>query len=46
MSSPRDLAVIQWRLRWGDGPADHVRGVNLMRVKNGEIVEGRGNLKP
>jgi SnoaL-like domain len=40
-----DLAVIQWRLRWGEGPQDHVRGVNLMRVRNGEIVEARGYVK-
>ena len=40
-----DLAVIQWRLRWGEGPQDHVRGVNLMRVTNGEITEARGYVK-
>jgi SnoaL-like protein len=40
-----DLAIIQWRLRWGEGPQDHVRGVNLMRVKNGEISEARGYVK-
>jgi len=40
-----DLAVIQWRVRWGEGPDDQVRGVNLMRVKNGEITEGRGYVK-
>jgi ketosteroid isomerase-like protein len=40
-----DLAVIRWILRWGDAPADHVRGVNLMRVRDGEIVEGAGYLK-
>jgi len=40
-----DLAVIQWRLCWGEGPQDQVRGVNLMRVRNGEITEGRGYVK-
>jgi hypothetical protein len=40
-----DLAIIQWHLRWGEGPQDHVRGVNLMRVRNGEITEGKGYVK-
>jgi hypothetical protein len=40
-----DLAVIQWVLRWGSDAADHVRGVNLMRVRGGQIVEARGYTK-
>jgi len=39
------LAVIRWRFRWGNEHATSVRGVNLMRVRNGLIVEGRGYVK-
>jgi ketosteroid isomerase-like protein len=38
-------AVIRWRFRWGDDNASSVRGVNLMRVRDGLIVEGRGYVK-
>ena len=37
-----DHGEIRWRLVWGPGPADSVRGVNLMQVRNGRIVEARG----
>jgi ketosteroid isomerase-like protein len=37
-----DRAVIRWRLR-DDG--DGVRGVNVMRVRDGLIVEGLGYVK-
>jgi ketosteroid isomerase-like protein len=37
-----DRATIRWRYRFGDGPADSVRGVNLMRVEEGRIVEALG----
>ncbi|MFQ6161228.1 nuclear transport factor 2 family protein [Sinorhizobium meliloti] len=40
-----DRGIIRWRLRWGDNPADRVRGVNIMRVRDGKIVEGRGYVK-
>ena len=40
-----DLAVQPWGLRWGDGGNDRVRGVNLIRVRHGRIVEARGYLK-
>ncbi|UJP10552.1 nuclear transport factor 2 family protein [Microbacterium sp. KUDC0406] len=40
-----DLAVAPWRLRWGSGENDWVRGVNLIRVRDGRIVEARGYLK-
>jgi ketosteroid isomerase-like protein len=40
-----DRGVIRWRLRWGDGEADRIRGVNVMRVRDGRIVEGRGYVK-
>src|SRR5262249_46599435 len=31
-----DRAVVQWRYTWGDG---HVRGVDLMRVRDGKVTE-------
>ncbi|WP_332639005.1 nuclear transport factor 2 family protein [Brevundimonas sp.] len=40
-----DRGEIRWRLRWGPGPADSVRGVNLMRVHDGRIVEAAGYVK-
>ena len=40
-----DHAVIFWRYRWGVGHADSVRGINVMRVRGGQIVEGRGYVK-
>ena len=40
-----DRGIIRWRLRWGTGPEDSVRGVNIMRVRDGLIVEGMGYVK-
>ena len=40
-----ERAVIRWRYRFGPGPADWNRGVNLMRVRGGRIVEAMGYLK-
>ena len=40
-----ERATIRWRYRFGDGPADSVRGVNLMRVRDGLIVEALGYSK-
>ncbi|KAB8187350.1 nuclear transport factor 2 family protein [Microbispora catharanthi] len=40
-----DRATILWRYRFGDGPEDSVRGVNLMRVRDGRIVEALGYSK-
>ncbi|QXJ21359.1 nuclear transport factor 2 family protein [Actinomadura graeca] len=40
-----DRATIRWRYTYGDGPADSVRGVNLMRVRDGLIVEALGYSK-
>lgn len=37
-----DRATIMWDYRFGDGPNDWVRGVNVMRVMNGRIVEALG----
>jgi hypothetical protein len=40
-----DRGVIRWTLRWGPDETDRVRGVNLMRVQGGRIVEGFGYVK-
>ena len=40
-----ERATIRWRYRFGNGPADSVRGVNLMRVRDGLIVEALGYSK-
>lgn len=40
-----ERAIILWRLHWGEGDACSVRGVNLMRVAGGKIVEARGYVK-
>jgi hypothetical protein len=37
-----ERAIIFWRYRWQGGS---VRGVNVMRVENGVIVEARGYVK-
>ncbi|WP_157244974.1 nuclear transport factor 2 family protein [Nonomuraea typhae] len=40
-----DRATIRWHYRYGTGPADWVSGVNLMRVRDGVIVEALGYSK-
>jgi hypothetical protein len=40
-----DRGEIRWRLRWGPDHADSVRGVNLMRVRDGQVVEALGYVK-
>jgi hypothetical protein len=40
-----DRATILWRYCWGDEPSQSVRGVNLMKVRNGRIVEALGYVK-
>ena len=40
-----DRGIIQWRLVWGPDHASSVRGVNLMRVRAGRIVEAQGYVK-
>jgi ketosteroid isomerase-like protein len=40
-----DRGEIRWRLVWGPDRASSVRGVNLMRVRNGRIVEAQGYVK-
>jgi len=38
-------ATIRWRYRFGAGPADSVRGVNVMRIRDGHTVEALGYSK-
>lgn len=40
-----DRGIIRWQLSWGGNKADRVRGVNIMRVRDGKIVEGLGYIK-
>jgi ketosteroid isomerase-like protein len=40
-----DRAVIRWRYCWGDDDAQSLRGINLMRVSGGRIVEAMGYVK-
>jgi ketosteroid isomerase-like protein len=40
-----ERATIRWRLRWGEDESSSVRGVNLMRVRDGQIVEALGYVK-
>ena len=40
-----ERAIIRWRFWWGEGVQNSVRGVNLMRVRDGLIVEGMGYVK-
>jgi ketosteroid isomerase-like protein len=40
-----ERATIRWRLRWGEAESQSVRGVNLMRVRDGQIVEALGYVK-
>ncbi|MGZ4621920.1 MAG: nuclear transport factor 2 family protein [Blastococcus sp.] len=37
-----DRAVLRWRYAWGDG---HVRGVDLLRVRDGRVAESLAYVK-
>ncbi len=45
VESSGERAQIRWRYVWGSGERDAVRGVNLMRVRDGRIVEALGYVK-
>jgi hypothetical protein len=45
ISAMGDRGIIRWQLRWSEREADRVRGVNIMRVRDGKIVEGLGYVK-
>jgi len=40
-----ERAILRWRFHWGEGAADSVRGVNLMRCRDGMIGEAQGYVK-
>lgn len=40
-----DRAVIRWRYCWGKDDNQSLRGLNLMRVRGGRIVEAMGYVK-
>jgi ketosteroid isomerase-like protein len=40
-----ERGFILWRYRWGSSEAESVRGVNIVRVRDGQIVEALGYLK-
>lgn len=40
-----ERGIILWRYHWGPEQASSVRGVNLMRVRDGRIVEAMGYVK-
>lgn len=40
-----DRAIVFWRYRWGEGDANSVKGVNIMRVRQGQVVEALGYVK-
>ncbi|NUO96464.1 MAG: nuclear transport factor 2 family protein [Nonomuraea sp.] len=37
-----DRATLRWHYHFGPGPSDWVSGVNIMRVRDGRIVEALG----
>jgi hypothetical protein len=45
ISAMGDRGIIRGQLRWSEREADRVRGVNIMRVREGKIVEGMGYVK-
>ena len=40
-----DRATIRWRYRFGEGDENSVRGVTLMHIRDGKIVEALGYVK-
>ena len=40
-----ERSVIRWRYCWGNEDTQSIRGVNLMRVSGGRIVEAMGYVK-
>ncbi|WP_406183111.1 nuclear transport factor 2 family protein [Streptomyces sp. NBC_01006] len=41
----QELSVIRWKLVFGPGEKDYVRCVNVMRVRDGLIIEALGYAK-
>jgi ketosteroid isomerase-like protein len=40
-----EWGINRWRYRFGEGPAESVRGVTLIRVRDGKIAEALGYAK-
>jgi len=40
-----ERATVRWRYCWGADGANSIRGINLMRVRGGRIVEAMGYVK-
>lgn len=40
-----DRAIIRWRFRFGRDAENSVRGVNLVHVREGQVVEALGYAK-
>jgi ketosteroid isomerase-like protein len=40
-----DRAIVRWRYHWGENADQSIRGVNLMRVRDGKVVEAMGYVK-
>jgi ketosteroid isomerase-like protein len=40
-----ERVVIRWRYCWGDDDCQSIRGINLMRICDGRIVEAMGYVK-
>ena len=40
-----ERALIRWRYRFAEGESGSIRGVNIMRVRDGLIVEALGYVK-
>ena len=40
-----ERVIVRWRYRWGDEETQSVRGVNLVRVRDGRVVEAMGYVK-
>lgn len=45
LSVAGNRGIIRWRYHWGEGKENSVRGVNLMTVRDGLIVEALGYVK-
>ena len=45
ISAMGERGIIRWQLRWSEREEDRVRGINIMRVRDGKIVEGLGYVK-
>jgi ketosteroid isomerase-like protein len=40
-----ERVIVRWRYRWGEADGQSVRGLNLMRVRGGRVVEALGYVK-